>query len=100
MSVFLHLQISAAKEAFLQYNFPVFLAVCGHSAKLRVKRFIVRNCSESKLTVIFGICMILSPGVPIFITLGRGVHENRQSYMGLSKYEIWVIKNLSASSSF
>ena len=50
--------------------------------------FIVRDCSETKLTVVFGICMLLSPGSPIFRTLAQGVHENMQSYMGNSKNEI------------
>ena len=40
----------------------------------------VRDYSESKLTVIFGIYMLLSPGSPIFITLGQGIHGNIQSY--------------------
>ena len=40
------------------------------------------------MTAIFGTCIIFSPCVPIFITLGQGVHEKRQSYMDHSKNEI------------
>ena len=40
--------------------------------------FIVKGCSDSKLTVIFGICMSYSPSPrsPSFTTLGQSVHEN------------------------
>ena len=48
----------------------------------------VRKCSESKLTVIFGICMIFSPRFQILITLGQDAHVNRQSYKDYSKNEI------------
>ena len=52
------------------------------------QRFIVNGCSDSKLTRIFGICMLSSPGSPKFKTLGQGFHENGLSYMGHSKNEI------------
>ena len=69
---------------FGERRFP-FLAVLtlivGHSFFTHTTfRFIVKGCSDSKLTWIFGTCMIFSPISPNFITLGQGVHENRPSY--------------------
>ena len=49
--------------------------------------FIVKRCSDSKLTWIFRICMLFSPKSPNFITLGQGVHENGLSYTGHCKNE-------------
>ena len=77
---------------FGERRFP-FLAVLtlivGHSFFTHTTfRFIVKGCSDSKLTWIFGTCMIFSPISPNFITLGQGVHENRPSYIGHSKNEI------------
>ena len=50
--------------------------------------FIVKGCSDSKLTWICGICMLFPPKSPNFITLGQGVHENGLSYTEHSKNEI------------
>ena len=44
--------------------------------------------SQGKWTIVFAICVLLSPRSPIFISLGQGVHENQQSYMGKRKNKI------------
>ena len=51
-------------------------------------RFIVKGCSDDKVTWIFGVCMLSSPKSPDFKTLEQGVHENGLSYMGHSENEI------------
>ena len=64
------------------------LLVCTTWNSSIVLWFIVKGCCDRKLTWIIGICMLLSPKSPNFITLGQGVHENGPSYIGHSKNEI------------
>ena len=50
-----------------------------------ILRFIVKGCSDSKLTLIFGIRTLFTPRYPNFTTSGQGVRENSLSFMGQSK---------------
>ena len=68
------------------------------------QRFIVRNGSESKLTVthVFGIGKVIIPESQSFKILGQCVHENRRSYMGhsidrttqISLQNLWTVSLL------